>query len=80
MLPEMLAYDMTNTGMFYDFETKVVLQSTVEEYPEVEAIELSEEDFNVLADAIENPPEPNPALKALLSEPHPSIGPIKRRI
>ena len=63
MLKDMLAYGITNTDMFYDYETRIVLQSTVEEYPEVEA--------EALADEVE------PCGFAL---PHPSIGPIKRRI
>ena len=78
MLPEMLAYDMANTGMFYDFETKVVLQSTVEEYPEVEAEPLDSE--------IINPSEIDSSYDISIPAgvkdvtPHPSIGTIKRRI
>jgi hypothetical protein len=73
MLPEMLAYDMANTNMFYDFETKVVLQSTVEEYPEVEAEPLKDkpELTGLQEDQI---------LMSFHNVPHPSIGPIKRRI
>jgi uncharacterized protein (DUF1778 family) len=38
------------------------------ETPEVEQIVLSERDWEIFASAIENPPEPNEALKAAIKE------------
>ena len=78
MLPDMLAYDMANTGMFYDFETKVVLQSTVEEYPGVEAEPLDSEIIN--PSEIDSSYDISIPVGVKDVTPHPSIGPIKRRI
>lgn len=80
MLPEMLAYDMANTNMFYDFETKVVLQSTVDEHPEVEAEPLTAEDIEALPDGLEKDYQQEMQEPCGFALPHPSIGPIKRRI
>jgi hypothetical protein len=71
MLPIMLANSLEDSGGFYDFENEQVLVPTTEAEaePEVELTGFTFEDHEKQVDRM-----------ADIARPHPSIGPIKRRI
>ena len=50
-----------------EYLLKIAL-SLAKETPEIEQIVLSDRDWEIFASAIENPPEPNEALKAAIKE------------
>ncbi|WP_017721021.1 type II toxin-antitoxin system TacA family antitoxin [Kamptonema formosum] len=46
----------------------IAVNAATEEIPEPESIVLSERDWDIFVSALENPPEPNEALKAAIKE------------
>jgi uncharacterized protein (DUF1778 family) len=51
-----------------EYLLELALNAATEEIPEAEKIVLSERDWEIFREAMENPPEPNEALKAALKE------------